>query len=264
MKIDICRLCLKKNPLVNSHLMARGLYDFCRPPDGDPIFISSKVIMQSGRQLQHPLLCQECDGLLSREGEDWLLPMLATIEGTFPFHDALQKVAPDAIDGDSEIYAASRNPEIDTCKLIHFAMGVFWKASAHSWQGGETAPLIALGDYGESVRTFLLGESPFPAKMVLIVGVNPPPVKTINFYCPYQGSASGYHNFLFYVPGIEFALLVGKMVPTELKQNCFGAHPLHPIILSDVSGAIKSVIRQATASVHRAKNVMPYIGRRQS
>ena len=89
MELEICKLCLKDKPLISSHLMARGIHDFCRTPDDDPIFISSKVIMQSGRQLQHPLLCRECDGLLSREGENWVLPLLATAEGTFPFHDLL-------------------------------------------------------------------------------------------------------------------------------------------------------------------------------
>ena len=61
MELGICKLCLLEKPLINSHLMARGVHDFCRTPNDDPIFISSKVIMQSGRQLQHPLLCKECD-----------------------------------------------------------------------------------------------------------------------------------------------------------------------------------------------------------
>jgi len=34
-------------------------------------------------------------------------------------------------------YAAFRNPEIEVDKLIHFAMGVYWKASVHSWTGSS-------------------------------------------------------------------------------------------------------------------------------
>ena len=159
MKAAMCRLCLQEKPLVNSHLMARGLYDYCRPPDGDPIFFSGEVVMESGRQLQHPLLCEECDGSLSRNGEDWLLPLLATIGGTFPFFDILQKGRPDVADGDSKLYAASRNPEVDTSKVTHFAMGVFWKASVHSWKRGETAPVIELGEYagGAYIPAFFAG-----------------------------------------------------------------------------------------------------------
>jgi hypothetical protein len=242
--------------------MARGLHDFCRTPNNDPIFISSKVVMQSGRQLQHPLLCKECDGLLSREGENWVLPLLATVEGTFPFHDLLLEGTPGGSDGDSKMYAASRNPKIDVPKLTHFAMGVFWKASVHSWRGGENEPLIELDKYGESARALLHGEALFPAKMVLIVGVIPPPVKTIGFNHPYRGSAPGYHNFLFFVPGIEFALLVGNAIPSELKRACFASDRLHPIVVSDgISGSIKSVIQETTAKAHRAANVMKYLNK---
>jgi hypothetical protein len=215
--------------------------------------------MQSGRQLQHPLLCEDCDGSLSRNGEDWLLPLLATIKGTFPLFDILQRVPPDVVDGDSKMYAASRNPEIDTAKLTHFAMGVFWKASVHSWIGSETAPLIKFGKYGESVHAFLLEQSPFPEKMVLTVGVSPRPVKMISFHHPYRGSESAHHNFLFYVPGIEFALLVGRMIPAESKQACFATHPLHPVLACDLSSTIKGVVQTATKKAHRAENIARYL-----
>jgi hypothetical protein len=259
MQAGLCKLCLKEKPLVNSHLMARALYDLCRAPNGSSIFLSNKVIMQSDRQLQHPLLCKDCDGSLSRNGEGWLLPLLASIEGTFPFFDILQKVPPDAVDVDSKLYAASRNPGIDTSKVTHFAMGVFWKAAVHSWSGSETAPLIDLGEYAEAARTFLLGQSPFPRDVVLTVGVSPPPVKMISFHYPYRGSESTYRNFLFYVPGIELALLVGRTIPLESKQICFATHPLHPILVCDLSSTIKDVVRAGTKEAHRAKNVERFL-----
>jgi hypothetical protein len=262
MKIDICKFCLRKRQLVDSHLMSRGLYDLCKTPDDDPIFVSNKVIMQSGRQLKHPLLCEECDGTLSREGESWVLPLLAKIDGTFPLFDLLQTITPDVTDGDLRGYAASRVPEIDVPKLTHFAAGIFWKASVHSWRGGETTPLIELGKYGELLRVFLRGEAAFPAKMALIVGVTPPPVKIINFCYPYRGSASGHHNYLFHIPGIEFALLVGNTIPEEQKANCFASHPLHPVFVSaGISEAIKGVVRDVTKKAHRAMNVMRYLDR---
>jgi hypothetical protein len=265
MKLDTCKLCLKKRQLVDSHLMSRGLYDLCKTPDDDPIFLSNKVIMQSGRQLQHPLLCEECDGALSRKGENWVLPLLAKIDGTFPFFDILQKTPPYVSNGDLKVYAASRIPEIDFRKLTHFAMGIFWKASAHSWRGGDTTPLIELGKYGELLRVFLRGEAPFPEKMALIVGVIPAPVENINFCYPYRGSASGHHNYLFHIPGLEFALLVGNTVPSDLKANCFASHLLHPIMVSaGISGAIKGVVREASKKAHRAQNVMRYLDRKRS
>lgn len=265
MQPGICKLCLKDKLLVNSHLMARGLYDYCRPPDGDPILLSSNVIMQSSRQLQHPLLCMDCDGSLSRDGEDWILPLLATIEGAFPFFTILQRIPPDITDGDSKLYAASRNPEINVSKLMHFAMGVFWKAAVHSWSGSQTArPLIELGEHTESVRTFLLGQSPFPRDLVLTIGVSSPPVKMISFHHPYRGSETAYHSFLFYVPGIEFALLVGRRIAIESKETCFATHPLHPILVCDLTSTIKDVIRAGTKQAYRAKNIERYLKKNES
>jgi len=263
MKIDICKLCVTKKQLVDSHLMPRGLYDLCKTSGHDPIFVSNKVIMQSGRQLKHPLLCEECDGALSRDGEGWVLPLLAKADGTFPLFDLLRTISPDVTDGDVSGYAASRVPEVDSPKLAHFAAGIFWKASVHSWRGGEATPLIELGKYGELLRVFLRGEAQFPEKMALVVGVVPPPVKTINFCYPYRGSASGHHNYLFHIPGIEFALLVGNTVPAEQRASCFAAHPLHPIIVSTgISDAIKSVVQGATKEAHRAKSVKRHLDRR--
>lgn len=144
--------------------MPRGLYDLCKTPDDDPIFVSDRVIMQSSRQLKHPLLCKECDGMLSREGENWVLPLLANADGAFPLFEFLKTVAPDMRGDDFEGYACSQIPEIDCQKLTHFAAGIFWKASIHSWRGSETTPLIELGKYRDSLRSFLRGECGFPKK----------------------------------------------------------------------------------------------------
>jgi hypothetical protein len=239
--------------------MSRGLYNYCRPPDGDPIIVSEKLIIQSSRQLQSSLLCNDCDASLSINGENWTLPLLATIEGTFPFFDILEKFPPDCTDGDSKVYAASRNPEIDIARLTHFAMGIFWKASVHSWRGNETIPLIDLGEFREPIRLFLRGESSFPTELTLTIGVSPRPVKIIGSYAPYRGSAINYPNFLFYVPGIEFALETGRNTAVNSKGPCFANNPAHPILVCDLDSTIKDVIRSGTARAHRAKNLKRYL-----
>lgn len=109
------------------------------------------------------------------------------------------------------------------------------------------------------MRAFLIGESPFPRDMVLAVGVSSPPVKIVSFHYPCQGSESTYRNFLFYVPGIEFALLVGRTVPAESKQTCFATHPLHPVLVCDLTPVIKEVIQTSTREAHLAKNIEQYL-----
>ena len=60
-------------------------------------------------------------------------------------YDLLQKVPPDFAETHLAGYAASPNPDIEVEKLTHFALGVFWKASVHSWRKNENENLIELG-----------------------------------------------------------------------------------------------------------------------
>jgi len=84
------------------------------------------------------------------EGEQWLLPLLATIDAKFPLLDMIERFPPDIVDDvedDLRGYAAAQNPEIKVEKLAHFMMGVFWKAAVHSWRGDSKEPAIGLGPY---------------------------------------------------------------------------------------------------------------------
>lgn len=219
--------------------------------------LTPKVVMSTSRQLQSPLLCEMCDRALSSDGENWSLPLLATIGGKFPFYDILQRVKPEATDEEIAFYTACRNPGIDVQKLTHFALGVFWKASVHSWSGTEIGPRINLGHYGEEIRKFLRHEAPFPKFVALTVGVLPPPVKQISFCQPYRGCVDEFHHFVFYVPGMLFALSVGKRIGLA-KENCFYSNPLHPIVVADMSGDIQAMIRALTANAHISRNLLKY------
>jgi hypothetical protein len=50
--IQKCPLCLNIKPVVKSHLIPQALYDYCRPSGGNPIAISSNLVIESSRQ--HP------------------------------------------------------------------------------------------------------------------------------------------------------------------------------------------------------------------
>jgi hypothetical protein len=249
---------LKKKTLIRSHLAPAALYELCRTPESEPVIVTPNVVMQSSRQWQDYLLCGKCDNLFSQEGENWVLPLLAKPDGSFPFYDILVKGAPEGVVGDSALYAAAKNPDIDAAKLTHFAMGIFWKASVHSWSGERTDTLVDLGEYGEGVRRFLRAEGCFPEHMALIVGVSPPPLMP-TFNKPYRGSAKAFHNFLFHVPGINFALHAGNLVSREMKQTCFASHPLHPVFLTDLSGENLEIAKGAAAGAHKARNLLKYV-----
>jgi hypothetical protein len=208
--IGTCKYCQKpEKRLVESHLVPGAVYDLCGVK-GEVIIVTSRSVSYTGRQLKYPLLCEPCDGSLSTDGENWTLPLLATPGGGFPLFDLLQEVPPDCSEPDLAGYAAARNPEIDFQKLTHFALGVFWKASVHSWRGGEIENLIQLGPYSEEIRKFLRGEGPFPKYVALTVGILPKPVKDISFCLPYRGAKAECHHFMFYVPALLSPSRSGK------------------------------------------------------
>lgn len=53
-------------------------------------------------------------------------------------------------------------------------MGIFWKASIHSWRGRTQTPMIDLGAYSDAIRLWLRGECTFPKHVSLWVTLSRP------------------------------------------------------------------------------------------
>lgn len=257
-----CPLCLEEKEVVTSHLIPQAMYDYCRTGDSEPVMMTPRVVMQTSRQVQHPLLCQGCEDVLNKGGENWLLPLLATIDQRFPLLDILERFEPDAVDGELRMYAASRNPAIDVDKLIHFAMGVFWKASIHSWEGGNKAARIELGPYRESVRTFLRGETPFPQNMGLVLSALPREKVPVGFSLPYRNPEREFHGFTFHIPGIVFVLSVGKRLGPNMPRICFATNPAHPILVADLFKDITSVGAAIFGKARKSRKLIEYMDRK--
>ncbi len=264
MPIGKCPLCLQEKQIIVSHLIPAAIYTYCRGPDGHHVTMTNDLIIETDRELQDYLLCSNCDNDLNSGGETWLMPLLASIDGNFPFHDMLTKAPPDVIGGGISGYAAARNPDIDNDKIIHFAMGVFWKAAIHSWSGYSSDPAIDLGPYVEPIRRFLRGETRFPEYVALTIGVLPPDVarRTILVNRPYRGSNRRWHNYLFYIPGIEFSISVGKAVDVAIANDSFATNALHPIMVFDFSAEIWKVLKMMYGGAKVAKNVHKYLKKR--
>jgi len=257
-----CRLCLEEKMLCESHLAPAGLYRYCKAEELGPVRMTAKKIEVANVEVTAPLLCQECEDRLNRDGENWLLPKLATIDQKFPFHDLLVAVPPDTGDDGVGAYACSRNEKIGFRKLTNFAIGVFWKASVHSWTKDETDPLIDLGKYEEPFRLFLTRKGQFPEKACLTIAVIPPAKAVIGFNIPLLRRTHPYHQYLFYVPGIIFILGVGKQMTREEKETCFFSNPLHPIVLADLSNDIYRLVGRETKNALKSPQVQDYFDAR--
>ena len=219
--VGVCKMCNEERGLVESHLMPRLLYDYLRQGSHRPVFTTEDGLIPSDRQIKHPLLCEECEQILNDGGETWIAEKLAHYDKTFPLYQVLSAVSPLRV-GQTLIYSAAKTQGIRVDKLVHFGMGIFWKAAIHSWKAGRQSPRIELGKYSEPLRTWLRGETPFPAHMYLVVCVAPPQVAQISMFPPYEARRHGWHVFFSYVPGLLFILNVGRTVDNGRKLLAHG------------------------------------------
>ena len=241
-----CKGCLKDDlDLQLTHLIPASVYRLLDSPDApnrNPILVTSQIIVPTAREIRDYVLCSPCEQVLNREGEQWVVPLLATRTRAFPLHDILTAVAPDVVGPNVKAYAGAKNPCLRVKDLTHFALGIFWKASVHSWKSGPSSmiPRIDLGPYGENIRSFLFCNGPFPQHVGLGVNVMPAPVTTmLSCHARAGAKANGVHHFSFYVPGILFALSVGKGAAEERRETCFYSNPLHPVLIQDLSDEVE-------------------------
>jgi hypothetical protein len=209
----------------------------CRPDSGeitDPVGIrndpktKSIRVFQSSRQITGHVLCRSCEQTLNVNGEDWVLPNLSTLQG-FPLFEKLTKVSPEMTDEDLAVFACAKVPDIRTDFLVHFAMGVFWKAAVHDWQTGAGVLRLEFGPYAERLREFLLGGN-FPLHAYLMINVVPPSYPTISAYLPYRSRALNFAFHSFYVPGVEFMLTLSRTAPDFLRALCVVSNPMRPVV----------------------------------
>jgi hypothetical protein len=226
MKTGVCPGCRKTKQLVSSHLVSRAVYDYLRTDQLHPIIVGGGEIRATTDQMQAELLCDDCEQILNRGGEQWIVGKLCTYSRQFPLYDILHRRSPLDTDHDGETFAARTNPDFDVQRISHFALGIFWKASIHPWPVGQ----ILLGPYGEEIRTWLRGETEFPKNVALNVILSRPAAAQIIMNPPYETTC---HTYLFHVPGVLFRLSVGKQIPAPERTLCFYSSAEHFVVVSD-------------------------------
>jgi hypothetical protein len=258
MSIQKCPMCLQTGPAVSSHLYPAALYNYCRNAEHvSPVMVGGGIIMHTDRQMQHPLLCLECEDILNKGGETWTNPRLATVNKTFPLFDILAKY-PAAYEHEAGgLYSAAENPEIHVEKLTHFAIGIFWKAAVHSWKAKEKEPLIELGPYAETIRVWLRGESKFPKNVHLGVVLSRPDRALVALHGPVEAESKKWRTFLLHVPGVAFTLSVGRLISPEMRMNCFHENPNHPVFVSDE--VTDAVWKRLSEQYHESRKTKGYL-----
>ena len=232
MPAGVCRLCRNHRELKDSHLLPKALYKLLTlmgkavgSTNANPVVITPKIAIQTSKQVSDYLLCDICEDLLNKCGEKWIIANCWRSADDFPIGAALDNFAPLTIEDGIQVYLGCAAPAIELNQLVHFGVGVFWRAAAHQWSAvaGHSPARLHLGPYEEELRLFIHGDAPFPEDAVLYVSVSsshaPGANHTVVF--PYhRRPRSGCHQYMFCIPGVTFQLMVGKGTPHTVRDGC--------------------------------------------
>lgn len=272
MPIEVCKLCLLVKPLQDSHLIPAAAYAHLRDTETgrNPAFVrwnpdgQNHKMIESSRQIHDYVLCHDCEQLLNSCGEQWVLRRLA-IGYVSPLYYALEGFDPIYQDSNLSVYPTIGNPEFDSDKLIHFALGVFYKAAAHSWLVDEKSRRrvkLEFGPYEEPIRLYLLGKEPFPTGCSLAFCLLPPTNSPKRLYIPNEWIPGECRTFSFGVIGLEFWLSMGDQIPEGFRSTCFATGPDRPVIINGHTDSImderaRDVIRSGSVKGKLARNLPP-------
>lgn len=230
----ICKLCLYEKDLVDGHLISAAILRQLRAPalsNPNALTLTRKIAVQTSLPISDYVMCQECDNRLGQCGETWTIPNLATME-SFPIGEALHKAKPLMTIGRIAMYAGRDVPGVNMESLGFFGLSMFWKCASHPWRDVTNGRIdIDLGPYREPLRRYLHGDASFPKDVAMLIAI-PTDEVMIGAYSPRRGQERAFHNFVCYVPGVEFQLCVGKEIPKEVRACCSYTSPSKFIYIS--------------------------------
>jgi len=267
---DICALCFQRAKLIRSHLIPSAVYKICRAPGANnqnPLMVTDDRAVQTSAQLQIPLLCNQCEDSLNKRGERKIIPLLARSAQDFPMLEALKRTRPSVLDHDLAAFELRKIRDFPVDELIHFAIGMYWKASVHSWNSRTALPRVELGApcfsvrdavRAKNLRRFVLGDGPLPEDITLSILLQPRPL--IAFHLPFEvrGEPDD-RTFLLYVPGLSFILSVGPGVSGFMRLYSLSG-PLGVALVTDTTEAHRQRFRDALKTARVAPQLREKLG----
>lgn len=219
-----CKLCLQDRELRESHLMPRSLYRKARGSgekgNQDPYLMRKDGGKQTSYQVKDYVLCGDCEQLFNKNGERYVLELVAKRNGDFPLIGELKRISPDIREAEWVSYSITSTPNIDRAKIAYFAISVFWRASVHSWkhEDGEVVRIDLGKKYNEELRKYLLGETPPPKNASLIVTVCTDLLNRMTFFEPQENQKHKDRSFVFLARGLMFFFRMSNtLVPYQRR-----------------------------------------------
>jgi hypothetical protein len=189
---------------------------------GGCVSINETTAVLIDKQVRDYVLCGDCEQRFNGRGEDWVMRNCYRGE-KFPVKEKIDALAPAVVLGESNWYSGATIADLRMDRLVYFGASVFWRASAHDWGFPEQ---ISLGPYEEKLRQFLMDQADFPKNMTLIIGVITEEDLLGHVGTPTGGRTErGYFLLKFFLLGITFSLIVGKLIPKTLQDKCAHRSP---------------------------------------
>ena len=219
MKHGECKLCLKDKPLCESHLMPRALYRMARGQgrkgNQDPYVLRATERKPTSFQVKDYVFCRECEQRFSKNGEEYVMAVITKRDGRFPLLEKLNVVATGISTPKWKAYSAGETPDVDRAKIAHFALGLFWRASVHTWvaDDGEKVRIDLGSKYNEELRRYLLGETGIPKNAALLVALCTDEISQKTFFMPGENTKVKDRSFGVLVRGLFLLFRITKTPP---------------------------------------------------
>ena len=193
--------------------------DSARSRNPNPVTVTFGQAAQVSNQITEYMLCERCEQVFGRS-EQYVARLAYTTSGD-----------PLALTHLGVTHSQDRPPSVrrisaetlESDKLVFFGTSVIWRACVAA-RPDTGKPNLGMR-YVEEIRKYLNGESEFPRRARLIVtvldqprGVKNPVHNRVSF--PVTVNNDGYHQHAFYLCGLHFSLIVGRLLPADLDTMC--------------------------------------------
>lgn len=210
--IGECRLCRQERVLRSSHLMPKALFRLLRDGENcNPIVTSKAISRETSEQVTQHLLCDECEGRFSRQGESHVLRNCWRKGSGFYLRDNLNEENRLILHNEVSVHDTRSIPHIKVDHFTYFAVSLVWRMAAAIWRDQQGVFLgTSLGPYLEPIRKYLLGVAELPETVTVFVHVSSEKIPDNIATTPMMTRQNCVTRHKFYVPGLLFAVFVGK------------------------------------------------------
>ncbi len=217
--IGTCSLCREEKTLQDSHLIPAGFFRLLRiagTKNPNPVRIGMGRANTTSEQITSHFLCSDCEQLLNKRGEMYVLKNCRRSDTEFGIGDIAQSLPLIDENGDTRALALGDSDQEMARYCSYFAASVFWRGSAGRWRiKGRTLTLAKLGPYEEEFRQYLLGMNGFPQHASLVMQVSDNLELDQAILLPETIRHKQRIRHKFHIPGMLFVLFVGKSIPDE-------------------------------------------------